>query len=246
MRNSPRRHVLVLIREELGKSQKELASILCLSQSATQKIELKKLPLSPDTARRASERLGVSIEDLIENNVSSPLRAVNGKRWTKKACDEWRASLSDWAKLSPEEHAWRLRNSELLLRAYLEHRTLVESFENPEIGAELLDSHLQKALLEFRGKNLKLLKKDWREQFVSKLDNDDCGLESVLWDVQEVLKAAKELPPRSRAIRNKKPLPPMPDPIGRARSEVHALVGEKWRRMIKDAKSSKKQKRPPL
>jgi transcriptional regulator with XRE-family HTH domain len=244
MRPSPRRHVLALIREELGKSQKELAGILCLSGSGMQKIELGSLPLSPDTARRASERLGVSIEDLIKNNVSTPLRAVNGKRWTKKVYDEWRASLSKWAKLNSEEHALRLRNSELLLRGYLRHRSLVESFENPDAGAALLDSYLERALTKFTKQNRELLKKGGSEEVVSKLDNDDYGLESVLWDVQEVLKAAKELPPRSRTIRNK-PLPPIPDPIARARSEFHALIGEKSQ-LIKDVRSARKLKRPPL
>jgi transcriptional regulator with XRE-family HTH domain len=210
MRNSPRRHVLVLIREELGWRQKDLLNFLkeslVVSRSAAQKIELGSLPLSRDTAQEMSKLFGVSVDCLMENDVSKPLRAVNGKRWTKKVHDEWRASLSEWAKLSSEAHALRLRNSELLLRGYLRHRSLVESFENPDDGADLLDSYLERALTKFIKQNRKLLKEHGPHEFRSKLDNDDNGLESVLWDVQEVLKAAKKLPPRSRTVR-KKPLP---------------------------------------
>jgi transcriptional regulator with XRE-family HTH domain len=242
MRLSPRRHVLVLIREELDITQKDLANILDLSNSAMQKIELGKLPLPPRIARKASEEFRVSVSYLTKNDVSKKPVTADGKPLSKEAYDNRR---SPWGLLSPEECAWRLRGSEILLRGYLRHRSIVESFENPEIGAELLDICLENALYEFAGKNFKLLKKDGYERFVSKLDSKDSGLETILWDVQEVLKVAKKLPPRSRAIRNNKPLPPMPDPVARDRSRFHALIGQKSR-LIKDVKSAKKPKRLPL
>ena len=82
MRPSPLRHNLARLRVFLGVSQKELAKLAKCSTSAIQAVELCKLPLSEELARRISAETGIMTRWLLENDLTMPLIAPGGESFT--------------------------------------------------------------------------------------------------------------------------------------------------------------------
>src|SRR5215470_5203705 len=83
MRVSPRRHVLVSLREAIGISQKEFAGAVQIGESTLQKIELGTYPLRRRTAERIASRAGIDIDYLIRNNLSEPLLNWRGEPYDR-------------------------------------------------------------------------------------------------------------------------------------------------------------------
>jgi transcriptional regulator with XRE-family HTH domain len=73
MRNSPRRHVLVFLREALGMRQKDFAKWLKIEPHTLRDIELTKDPLPLSLAQRIARETGASEEWLIANQVDIPV-----------------------------------------------------------------------------------------------------------------------------------------------------------------------------
>ena len=83
MRVSPRRHVLVSLREAIGISQKEFAGAVQIGESTLQKIELGTYPLRPRIAERIATYTGVDINYLTRNDFSEPLLNWRGRPYNK-------------------------------------------------------------------------------------------------------------------------------------------------------------------
>jgi transcriptional regulator with XRE-family HTH domain len=83
MRVSPRRHVLVSLREAIGISQKEFAGAVQIGESTLQKIELGTYPLRPRIAERIASYTGVDINYLTRNDFSEPLLNWRGEPYDK-------------------------------------------------------------------------------------------------------------------------------------------------------------------
>ena len=71
MRVSPRRHVLVELRERLGLTQKGLADLIGVSRRAVQSIELGTMPMSERVAYAINEQTGVHWQWLLSNDLES-------------------------------------------------------------------------------------------------------------------------------------------------------------------------------
>jgi len=83
MRVSPRRHVLVSLREAIGISQKEFAGAVQIGESTLQKIELGTYPLRPRIAEKIASYTGVDINYLTRNDFSEPLLSWRGRPYHK-------------------------------------------------------------------------------------------------------------------------------------------------------------------
>jgi transcriptional regulator with XRE-family HTH domain len=98
MRPSPQRHTLAILRVLIGFTQKEMAQILECSVPTIQAVELGKLKLSPKLAQRVHFQTGVSIEWLLDGDVSKPPVTEEGMAYTKALFEGRQASL-----LAPKE-----------------------------------------------------------------------------------------------------------------------------------------------
>jgi transcriptional regulator with XRE-family HTH domain len=83
MRVSPRRHVLVSLREAIGIGQKEFAGAVQIGESTLQKIELGTYPLRSRIAERIATYTGVDINYLTRNDFSEPLVNWRGEPYDK-------------------------------------------------------------------------------------------------------------------------------------------------------------------
>jgi transcriptional regulator with XRE-family HTH domain len=72
MRPSPLRHPLAVLRQIIGFSQKEMADLVGKSTSAIQAIELRKLDLSEELARKVSLETGIAMKWLMDGDPSVP------------------------------------------------------------------------------------------------------------------------------------------------------------------------------
>jgi transcriptional regulator with XRE-family HTH domain len=126
-RPSKAAHVLAKLREELGLHQKELAERVGLHWRTIQDIERGKLQLSRRNALRISEKIGVSVDWLLQNDPSAEIKNISGERWTNKH----RQALEDRAKRWPNmSSVMRLQNLLIcynLLRDYVYFRSILES-----------------------------------------------------------------------------------------------------------------------
>jgi transcriptional regulator with XRE-family HTH domain len=113
MRPSPLRHPLAVLRQIIGISQKELANLVGKSAATVQAIELGKLALSEELARKISLETGISMKWLLDGDPSGPPVGDFNNRPTfekepsfSKAVFERRradrkAGQSGWAELIP-------------------------------------------------------------------------------------------------------------------------------------------------
>lgn len=82
MRRSPKRHNLARLRLTIGCGQKEMAALAGCSASAIQAVELGKLSLSEELARRISAATGVDVGWLLDNDLSAIPKAHVGEDYT--------------------------------------------------------------------------------------------------------------------------------------------------------------------
>ncbi len=75
MRPSPLRHNLARLRLFLELSQKEMAELVGCSTATIQSVELRRLPLSEELARKISAETGILLEWLLLNDLQMPLIA---------------------------------------------------------------------------------------------------------------------------------------------------------------------------
>jgi len=92
MRPSPFRHTLAVLRTTIGLTQKEMAALLECSTPTIQAIELGKLRLSDKLAERLCLETGVSLEWLLEDDVSKPPVTLGSEPMTKDTFVETRAA----------------------------------------------------------------------------------------------------------------------------------------------------------
>jgi transcriptional regulator with XRE-family HTH domain len=83
MRVSPRRHVLVLLREAIGISQKAFAKAVEIGESTLQKIELGTYPLRRPVAEKITNFTGVDKNYLIRNDSREPLLNRRGEEYSR-------------------------------------------------------------------------------------------------------------------------------------------------------------------
>lgn len=84
MRRSPLRHNLARLRQRqiLNLGQKEVAEMAGCSRATIQSVELVRLPLSEERARRISAATGVHFRWLIENDLDAPIIDAQGRPYT--------------------------------------------------------------------------------------------------------------------------------------------------------------------
>jgi transcriptional regulator with XRE-family HTH domain len=192
MRPSVCRHVLVKIRDQLGLQQKELANLVGCSTSTIKRIELGSLGLSRGLARKISERLGVSMNYLSNNDLRKDPVTDSGEKWTRQTFEKLRPR--DWGKMKPYDRVWKLLYSGILMSRYQEYRGMIETLPNPLEAAWKLAEKLDAAYVAFlreyppAGAALKRFA-DERGIKVSLKHRDyhHASMESVIADARELL-----------------------------------------------------------
>ena len=125
MRPSVCRHVLVKIRDQLGLQQKELANLVGCSTSTIKRIERGSLGLSRGLARKISERLGVSMNYLSDNDLRKNPVTDSGEKWTRQTVEK--LGPRDWGKMKPYDRHWKLLYCGILMWRYQEYRGMNET-----------------------------------------------------------------------------------------------------------------------
>jgi transcriptional regulator with XRE-family HTH domain len=159
-RPSKATHVLAKLREELGLHQRELAERVGLHWRTIQDIELGKTTLSRRNAIRISEKIGVSVDWLLQNDPSTEIKNVSGKRWSNKD----RQALEDRAKRWPNmPHIIRGQNLFIcynLLRDYVYFRSILESLPDQLKAISDWRQCTFRALVEFLGTHPEAAKRE--------------------------------------------------------------------------------------
>ena len=103
MRPSPLRHTLAVLRSFLRLTQKEMADIVECSTPTIQAIELGKLNLSEKLGVTLATKTGVSLDWLMQNDVTAPVVDRSGETYTKEAFESIRAhDFADLHRIFPE------------------------------------------------------------------------------------------------------------------------------------------------
>jgi len=119
MRVSPRRHVLVSLREAIGISQKEFAGAIQIGESTLQKIELGTYPLRPRIAERIATYTGVDINYLTRNDFSEPLLNWRGEPYDKGDFEAAQGGQKSRTLLKQNYRIWVYKGARLTVTATL-------------------------------------------------------------------------------------------------------------------------------
>ena len=119
MRVSPRRHVLVSLREAIGISQKEFAGAVQIGESTLQKIELGTYPLRPRIAERIATYTGVDINYLTRNDFSEPLLNWRGRPYAKGDFEAAQGEQKGRPLLGPNYRTWDYKYARSIVTATL-------------------------------------------------------------------------------------------------------------------------------
>ena len=119
MRVSPRRHVLVSLREAIGISQKEFAGVVQIGESTLQKIELGTYPLRPRIAERIATYTGVDINYLTRNDFSEPLLNWRGRPYAKGDFEAAQGEQKGRPLLGPNYRTWDYKYARSIVTATL-------------------------------------------------------------------------------------------------------------------------------
>jgi transcriptional regulator with XRE-family HTH domain len=187
MQRSPDRHVLVRLRRELGgMTQSEFGRLVGLARRTIQDVELCALPLSERAAHEISEKTGVAVPWLLENDLEKSPLARDGKPWNR-----------EYFHLAQQE-AWlagRVFDEQpliVLFRAYYELRDIVGKRNFPQLikGRFLID--LQKAVLSLWESipDPELRKRLFRN-YRDKKTSDEELLRQVIRDARDCLAAIR-------------------------------------------------------
>jgi transcriptional regulator with XRE-family HTH domain len=173
-------HVLAKLRRELGLQQKEMADRVGLHYRTIQDIELGKSKLSRGNAMRISEKTGVSVHWLLQNDSDREIVNASGKRWSHKDQQAFEARSKQWPKLSGSVQWLELTVCATLFENYLLIRALLEGVPNP-IEACLKWRECQKdALSKFASsyeplrakKESELIEKSLGKEAIQEIRND--------------------------------------------------------------------------
>ncbi|EEF63373.1 helix-turn-helix domain-containing protein [Pedosphaera parvula] len=93
MRQSKQQHPLAVLRVAAGLSQKEMGALLRRSTSTIQSIELGRLALGANLAERVVLNTAVSMQWLMEGDVSKPVVDFAGDPYTRESFEAARAEL---------------------------------------------------------------------------------------------------------------------------------------------------------
>src|SRR5215469_3460554 len=104
MRNQ--KHVVAVLREVIGLTQRELGELVQRATITIQKIELGKLPLSGDLGLAISQQTGVAIEWLMANNASAPPVTDSGRPLTKEEFEKHQARLGRALRANEADPDW--------------------------------------------------------------------------------------------------------------------------------------------
>jgi transcriptional regulator with XRE-family HTH domain len=117
------KHVVTLLRQELGLRQEEFAKRVGLSRRTLQNVEYGKA-LSWKSARAITEQFNVSPDWLMQNDPSKPMTTISGKPWSHKE----RNNLQPFKNRTPHAKvaAWVI--SERALRPLLEDYVKFRSY----------------------------------------------------------------------------------------------------------------------
>jgi transcriptional regulator with XRE-family HTH domain len=124
-------HVLAKLRQELGLLQKEMADKVGLHHRTIQDIERGKLELSRRNAMWISEKTGVSVHWLLQNDSDRNIVNASGKQWSHKDRQAFEARSKRWPKLSRHVQSLELTVCASLFENYLLMRALLEGVPNP-------------------------------------------------------------------------------------------------------------------
>jgi transcriptional regulator with XRE-family HTH domain len=119
MRVSPRRHVLVSLREAIGISQKEFAGAVQIGESTLQKIELGTYPLRPRIAERIATYTGVDINYLTRNDFSELLLNWRGEPYDKGDFEAAQGGQKSRTVLKQNHRIWDYKAARLSATATL-------------------------------------------------------------------------------------------------------------------------------
>ena len=119
MRVSPRRHVLVSLREAIGISQKEFAGAVQIGESTLQKIELGTYPLRPRIAERIATYTGVDLNYLTRNDFSEPLLNWRGRPYHKGDFEAAQGAQKGRPLLGPNYRTWDYKYQRSIVTATL-------------------------------------------------------------------------------------------------------------------------------
>jgi transcriptional regulator with XRE-family HTH domain len=188
-RTSKGAHVLAKLRQELGLHQKEMAERVGLHWRTIQNIEGGKSKLNRRTAMRISQKTGVSVHWLLQNDSDREIVNASGKKWSHKDQQAFDARSKQWPGLSRNVRWLELAVSAPLFRDYLTIRALLEGAPNP-LEASLKWHKCQKqALFSFassyeplRAEKGSLLTKKWLgKEGIQEIRND---LDAISEDLQ--------------------------------------------------------------
>jgi DNA-binding XRE family transcriptional regulator len=145
MRAPARKHVLCILREILGLTQKQLGQLVGAARPTIQAIELERLPLSDHLAQRISEETGIGIHwlranDLRRRPVNRSSRPYSIKDFSLAQTGVFRGTY--FVELMPMV---------VVLGAYAKLRAIVEALNYNEATRGVFTLKLEQAVLELEG-----------------------------------------------------------------------------------------------
>jgi transcriptional regulator with XRE-family HTH domain len=145
MRTPARKHVLCILREILGLTQKQLAQLVGASRPTIQAIELGRLLLSDHLAQRVSEETGVSIHWLKANDL--------GRRPVNRSSRPYTVKDFSLAQTGMFRGTYfvELMPMIIVLNAYAKLRAIVEVLNRNEATLGVFPLKLEMAVLELEG-----------------------------------------------------------------------------------------------
>ena len=119
MRLSKLTHIVGVLRNQIGLTQKEFGERVGIRRLTVQAIELEKRVLSRSIAEKISTVFDVDLDSLLLNDLSRGLRDRKGMPWTNKTREKADKKIKRWGNLAPQALMARLSTTQTLLGQYL-------------------------------------------------------------------------------------------------------------------------------
>jgi transcriptional regulator with XRE-family HTH domain len=193
MRTPARKHVLCILREIIGLTQKQLAQLVGASRPTIQAIELGHLRLSDHLAHRVSEETGVSVHWLKANDLGR--RPVNRSRQRYSRKDFSLAQTGAFR----GTYLVELTPVAVVLNAYAKLRAIVDALNFNEATLGLFPFKLEMAILELEDciTDQEARKKYDKERQKSRAESMDEIIELIRADIGHITQATKDLESRT-------------------------------------------------
>jgi transcriptional regulator with XRE-family HTH domain len=190
---SRRRHVLVVLREKLHWTQEGLARAVGVHQRTIQDVERGVRIISRQLAQDISQATRVSVEWLLRNDLTDPIRNVDETPYRgQMEVEQAKKDDSYLKEFGIEERAFTLSSRIILLTHYARFAGMLDALGNGPHVLNVLESKLNKAILAFI-KDCKPARERWDGKavkytpFMWRLDK------SALKRVEDDLRAVSEM-----------------------------------------------------